>query len=121
MKKINIDIQTIGGYKAIEAWLPNVNSRLAVHRDSRKDEADMTWRDKLRDEKHGWTVTHIVSGVAVNRKMRTKADALRLARAFANRTEWDLIGENGDARDFPRSIRREIIALSETICFRFSL
>ena len=113
MKKISIDIQTIGGTKITEAWLPNVNSRLAVHRDSRKDEADVTWRGKLRDEKHGWTVTHIVSGVAVNRKMRTKADALCLARAFANRTEWDLIGEDGDPSNFPQSIRRAIIALSE--------
>ena len=107
MKKINIDIQTVGGYKTIEAWLPNVNSRLAVHRTTSKI-AGLIHND-------GWTVTHIVSGVAVNRKMRTKADALRLARAFANRTEWDLIGEDGDPSDFPRSIRRAIVALAENI------
>lgn len=107
MKKINIDIQTIGGTKTTEAWMPNVNSRLAVHRTTGQV-AGLTKND-------GWTVTHIASGVAVNRKMRTKADALCLARTFANRTEWDLIGKDGDPSEFPRSIRREIIALSENI------
>ncbi len=107
MKKINIDIQTIGGTKTTEAWLPNVKSRLAVHRTTSKT-AGLIHND-------GWTVTHIASGIAVNRKMRTKSDALYLARAFANRAEWDLIGEDGDPSAFPRSIRREIIALSENI------
>lgn len=107
MKKINIDIQTVGGRKTIEACLPNVKSRLAVHRTTSVS-AGLTKYD-------GWTVTHIASGIAVNRKMRTKADALRLARAFANEPEWDLIGENGDISKFPRSIRRAILAFAENI------
>jgi len=105
MKKINIDIKTNGGIKTIEACLPNVNSRLAVHLTSRH----------RSEKKKGWTVTHIASGIAVNRKMRTKADALRLARAFANLPEWDLIGEDGDPSKFPVSIKRAILAFVENI------
>jgi len=105
VKKINIDIKTNGGTKTIEAWLPNVNSRLAVHLTSRG----------RGEKKKGWTVTHIASGFAATPKMRTKADALRLARAFANAPEWDLIGEDGDTSKFPQSIKRAIIAFAENI------
>lgn len=107
MKKINIDIKTNGGIKTIEACLPNVNSRLAVHRTTSVS-GGLIHND-------GWTVTHIASGIAVNRKMRTKADALRLARAFANLPEWDLIGEDGDPSKFPVSIKRAILAFVENI------
>jgi hypothetical protein len=105
LKKINIDIKTNGGTKTIEAWLPNASSRLAVHLTSRREGA----------KKKGWTVTHIASGIAVNQKLKTKADALLLARTFANAPEWDLIGEDGDVSKFPVSIRRAILAVGENI------
>ena len=108
MKKINIDIKTNGGIKSIEAWMPNVKSRLAVHRTT-KVSAGLTKND-------AWTVTHIESGIAAE-FMRTKADALRLARAFGNRTEWDLISEDGDIRKFPRNVRREFIAFADNITY----
>ena len=107
MKKINIDIQTNGGTKTVEAWTPNSKSALAVNLSTRK-EAGL-------DKKMGWAVTHIISGMAIATKIKTKSEAIQLARILGNRSEWNLIGDDGDLTNFPSSMKREVLAITENI------